>query len=234
MRRRISNKVFCSFCFFCLFAIIMYAAVFVLRAPALLAAGPPAVVAVDPGHGGYDDGIVYNNRDGKQVKEKNVDLEIAKALISDLQAQGAVAFATRRVDEYMNISRRAQAAQAKSPNIFLSIHLSATGSFNIYVTNMPQAQGDPKQLYLYSKRQRPFIGKSRDLASALELSVKQAFPNVNVSYMELPLPLLDEMGAPAVLIECPGPAYLDYTDPSVSGRIAQAVAGAVMVFNAKP
>ncbi len=194
---------------------------------------PGEIVAVDAGHGGYDDGIVYNTRSGQQIKEKDADLEIARAIISTLRAGGTGAFAVRPIDRYMDLSQRARAVQAKSPDLFLSIHLSSTGAFNIYVTSVPQGQDDLKQFYLYSNRQRPYIEKSRGFAQALEQSIMQAFPGVNVSYMEIPLPLLDRIGAPAVMLECPGPAYFNYRDTNTAGRIAQVVANAVMVFNAK-
>ncbi len=194
------------------------------------AASPGNTVVVDAGHGGYDAGIVYNSPDGMQTNEKDADLRIARAVISTLRAAGTEAFATRPVDRYMDISQRARAAQAKSPGLFLSVHLSSTGAFNIYVTSLPQDQTDPGQFYLYSNRQRPYIGESRDFASALEQSIKQAFPNVSVLYTEIPLPLLDMIGAPAVMLECPSPAYLNYRDPAVAGRIAQAVAGAVRAY----
>ena len=217
------------------FTLLICAAAFVLWAPASVAAAPASntIVAVDAGHGGYDSGIVYNSRSGAQVKEKNADLKIARAIISAIQAKGTGAFAVRQIDQYMDISQRARIADAKSPDLFLSVHLSSTGAFNIYVTNIPQGQGDLKQFYLYSKRQLPYIGKSRDFASVLEQSIKQAFPSVNVTYMEIPLPLLNQIEAPAVLIECPGPAFFNYNDAATSGLIAQAVANAVTVFNAK-
>ena len=225
-RRILKNKIFPAF--------VVCAAVLALWAqPSLSAVSSGGIVAVDAGHGGYDDGIVYNSRSGLQIKEKDVALKISQAVISALRAKGMGAFAVRPVDRYMDISQRARAAQAKSPGLFLSIHLSSTGAFNVYVTSIPQDQGDLRRFYLYSKRQRPYIEKSRDLALTLEQSIKQAFPNVNVSYTEIPLPLLNEIGAPAVLLECPSPAYFNYKDTAVPGLIAQAVANAVMDFNAK-
>ncbi|MDA8326536.1 MAG: N-acetylmuramoyl-L-alanine amidase [Nitrospiraceae bacterium] len=242
-----------------------------------------AIVAIDPGHGGYDEGIVYN-ADGKEISEKKLDLAIARAISAALQAKGANAFLVRSVDRYLGIAQRAQIASARRPALFLSVHLASADAFQVYVSLMPSPQlapvpsaaagqamqagtggaagaagtpaGGPavlaapvnggqainggqagpdqqalRQYYLYSMRQRPYLGKSRDFASALEQSLKQAFPGGNISYMEIPLPLLDAIAAPAVLIECPGPQYMDYTQPVISG-IAQAVANAVMAYGA--
>ncbi len=243
-----------------------------------------AIVAIDPGHGGYDEGIVYN-ADGKEISEKKLDLAIARAISAALQAKGANVFLVRSVDRYLGIAQRAQIASARRPALFLSVHLASAGAFQVYVSLMPSPQlapvpsaaagqamqagtggaaggaagtpaggpavqtgpavlaapvngGQPgpdqqalRQYYLYSMRQRPYLGKSRDFASALEQSLKQAFPGGNISYMEIPLPLLDAIAAPAVLIECPGPQYMDYTQPVISG-IAQAVANAVMAYGA--
>ena len=208
-------------------------AVMALLAHTSIGAGSPRrdVVAIDAGHGGYDHGIVYDTNSGAQIKEKDVDLKIARAIIAALRAGGTRAFDVRPVDRNMDIAQRVRAARAKSPGLFLSVHLSSTGGFNIYVTSIPQDQGDPKQFYLYSDIQRLYVKESRVFSQALEESIKQAFPGVNVTYMEIPLPLLDRIGAPAVMLECPNPAYFNYQDMATSGSIAQAVANAVTVFN---
>ncbi|MDA8387206.1 MAG: N-acetylmuramoyl-L-alanine amidase [Nitrospiraceae bacterium] len=231
------------------------------------------VVAIDPGHGGYDEGIVYNSPDGNRISEKNVDLALALAMAADLRAGGAKVFLLRQADRYLGIYQRTRIASARRPALFLSVHLSSTAAFHIYVSLMPQApvpptpvpqappapaagtgaaatnttagqtgslsgssgQPTPQQqalrnYYQYRFRQRPYLPQSRDFASALEQSVTQAFPGKNVSYMEIPLPILDAMACPAVLLECPGPQFMDYTDPATVSGIARAVAGAIMTY----
>lgn len=238
-----------------------------------------ALVAVDAGHGGYDEGIIYN-AGGKETSEKNVDLELSRAITAALRAKGAAVFSVRPVDRYLGIAERARLAAAKKPDLFLSVHLSSTDSFKVYMTLMRNVQIAPpavknppaninpsispditggqaqtankqvvpggqvvtggqgaapdaaelKRFYEYSKKQRPWLGQSRDFATKLEQSIQQAFPGKNIAYMEIPLPLLDAIAAPAVLIECPAPQYMDYADPSVVSSIAQAVANAAAAY----
>ncbi len=239
-----------------------------------------ALVAIDPGHGGYDRGIIYDTG-GKETSEKRVDLAISKAIAAALRAKGASVFLVRSVDRYLGIAQRARIASARQPAVFLSVHLASANAFQIYASLMPNVQLPPaapaggnqappaapaavnqapgnlppagnqgvqagpasggggqtgpdqqalRQYYLYSMRQRPYLGKSRDLASALEQSLKQAFPGETISYMEIPLPLLDAIAAPAVLVECPAPQYMDYNNPAVVSGMAQAIAGAIISY----
>ncbi|MDA8170099.1 MAG: N-acetylmuramoyl-L-alanine amidase [Nitrospiraceae bacterium] len=194
-----------------------------------------ALVAIDAGHGGSDEGIVYTTAGARPVKEKDIALSLAKAAQAALRQRGIPAFLVREVDRNMGISERASAANEKSPSLFLSIHVSSRGDFNIYVTWMPAQEPDVRKLYLYSRRQRPYIAQSREFAASLEQAVKEAFPGKGVSYIEMPLSLLNEISAPAVMIEVPYPDSVDYGNQLNRQRFAAAIANAVTLYqNIKP
>ena len=266
---------------------VIFVLAFFFFQPARPAQAARAIIAIDAGHGGYDEGIVYDSGENP-MSEKNVDLGLARAIAADLRARGIKVFLVRQADRYMGIDQRAKLASARRPALFLSIHLSSTAAFQLYVSLIPGAPvpapapqtpapampgtpmsapvsaappapgagaiGDeqgtglqtgpaagvlngltPEQLalrryYQYQFRQRPYLPQSRDFATVLDLSLQNAFPGKNVSYMEVPLPLLDAMECPAVLLECPGPQFMNYTDPSTVSGIADAVAGAIMTY----
>ena len=85
------------------------------------------IVAIDPGHGGSDSGATdtYN---GTTVREKNMNLSIAKAMRAELQKYtGVTVYMTRTTDEYVGLEDRVDQAAARGADVFISIHINAGG-----------------------------------------------------------------------------------------------------------
>lgn len=79
------------------------------------------LVAIDPGHGGEDDGCY---RDG--VSESKVNLELAKRLDKKLQALGYETMMIREDDEtQLDLEERVEKAAAARADIYVSIHQNA-------------------------------------------------------------------------------------------------------------
>lgn len=74
-------------------------------------------VIVDAGHGGKDPGAQANG-----VREKDVNLEIARKLASRLQQYGVRAVMTRNSDVFIELDDRAAAAEQYKADILVSIH----------------------------------------------------------------------------------------------------------------
>ena len=95
-----------------------------MAASARLAATPRVssniVVALDPGHGGSDSGAVANG-----LKEKDINLSIAKYCQAALQRNGVNVFMTRSSDVYVGLSERVQKAVAAKASVFVSIHINS-------------------------------------------------------------------------------------------------------------
>lgn len=96
------------------------------RAPVVQRAGAPSPirrVAIDPGHGGSDDGAVGPTG----LKEKDVTLDIAHRvaplLAHELQIQ---ALLTRDTDAYVPLEARTARANAFHADLFVSIHANAS------------------------------------------------------------------------------------------------------------
>lgn len=90
---------------------------------------PGKVVILDPGHGGTDSGAVY-----KDLKEKDVNLDIAKKTKVLLENAGYTVYMTREDDNYKSNNDRHTFANAMQGNLLVSIHLNASTDHSIDYT----------------------------------------------------------------------------------------------------
>ena len=84
------------------------------------------VIIVDPGHGGKDPGA-----SGHGVREKDINLEIAKKLAIILQNAGGRAVMTRTTDVFITLDNRAAAAERYNADMLVSIHADSIGKSHI-------------------------------------------------------------------------------------------------------
>jgi len=162
-------------------------------------------IVLDPGHGGYDYGIV-----SQDLREKEISLKIGKDLSNAFQKKGIKVFLTRKVDQASPLSERISFSSSKNPDLFLSIHATASDKFSITTATADETGADAAiRLYRLSSRQNRHINKSRADAKAVADAIKTEF-NTAVVIRELPLPLLMSSDAPALLIEYPLTAQKTY------------------------
>jgi N-acetylmuramoyl-L-alanine amidase len=155
-------------------------------------------VVLDPGHGGYEYGIVEGS-----AREKDINLAISRDLAAALSRKGKTVFLTRKVDQSASLAERIAFANAKDPDLFISVHAGLSKHYVIYVASPEDENVDAAvKLYALSYRQSRYAGKSRAAAAAIGLSIQSDF-NSEVALRELPLPVLDSLDAPAILIEYP-------------------------------
>ena len=91
---------------------------------------------IDPGHGGYDPGVIRNS-----VEEKNVVLDISLALRDYLQSAGARVVMTREIDKDLlvlptagpkkkqDMKNRLFIIRQAEPDMLISVHANAIGSY---------------------------------------------------------------------------------------------------------
>jgi N-acetylmuramoyl-L-alanine amidase len=169
------------------------------------AAPPPSLpevayrtIVIDPGHGGYDFGII-----DQQFKEKDFTLNLAKELGGLLAKKGVKVVLTRKVDQSLPITERISLANSKSPDLFLSIHATPADAFAVTTAAMDDPGADTVlRLYKLSLRQSRHIDRSRVIARSIAEAVTADFKPGAV-IRELPLPVLASLDAPAMLIEYP-------------------------------
>lgn len=156
------------------------------------------VFVIDAGHGGYDYGIV-----SQDLKEKDFNLNLAKDMGNALLKKGQKVSLTRKVDQSFSITDRINFAMRNKPDIFVSIHSSSSDKFAVYISSTEDQTSDAAvKLYSTSTRQNKNIEKSRDLSKRIGDSIKGEF-DTDVILREMPLPVLNSIDAPAVLIEYP-------------------------------
>ena len=171
----------------------------ILLAPGLLLGQEVRTIVIDAGHGGYDLGIRTH-----QVGEKDFMLSIARRLQRVIESTGRFAYLSREVDHYMSLEDRRAATNKHEADLFISLHMSSSDTFTVYVTWFDKKDADLElsEYYSVDARQRRHIYESTLLARNVSASLREAFA-VNVYEKEMSLPLLDGMAAPAVMVEIP-------------------------------
>ncbi len=84
------------------------------------------VIIVDAGHGGKDPGT-----SGNGVREKDINLTIARKLGTKLQEYGARVVMTRNSDIFIELDDRAAAAEKFKADLLVSVHADYIGKSNI-------------------------------------------------------------------------------------------------------
>lgn len=86
------------------------------------------LVVVDAGHGGPDNGMTGPIGGGPPVKEKYITLAVARLLADELRNSGVEVLMTRTTDTLIALSDRGRIANRAKGDVFVSIHVNATGS----------------------------------------------------------------------------------------------------------
>ena len=129
-------------------------------------------VVVDAGHGGHDPGAI-----GKTgLREKDVNLDIARRLAQLLGAQGIEVVMTRSTDKFISLPGRADIANRSGADLFISVHANSAASgklsgFEVYyitekVNDYTRALSSAKNADLNIDNSS-FYGSSLDLKTAL-------------------------------------------------------------------
>ncbi|MBF0283652.1 MAG: N-acetylmuramoyl-L-alanine amidase [Magnetococcales bacterium] len=105
------------------------------------------VVAIDPGHGGYDPGAVGE----LGTREKDVNLTVGRKLHKLINAQpGFSAHLTRNDDYYVALKKRVYVARKHQPDLFISLHADA----------FPDRSARGASVYCLSERGKPSLNRA--------------------------------------------------------------------------
>lgn len=155
-------------------------------------------VVIDPGHGGFDQGVVLND-----IREKELSLSIAKDLSAALAKKGMTVYLTRKTDQPFSLSERIAFITSKKPDLFISLHAAPAAHYTLYISSAEDINTDTAiKLYSVASRQARHLEKSRSLARALGSAIRNDSKGT-VVLRELPLPLLYSIDAPSVIVEYP-------------------------------
>ena len=157
------------------------------------------VVYLDAGHGGYDPGASYFG-----ISEKSLTLAIQSRVKAKLEAEGYQVVTTRTSDTYVDLTDRSRAANASESDIFVSIHINASGSsatqgIETYYYQ-PYAEY-PSRINATYHANPTRLNMSDTLANAIQSSLINATGAQNQGVKRQTFAVLRETTAPAVLLE---------------------------------
>ena len=157
------------------------------------------IVYLDAGHGGYDPGASYFG-----ISEKSLTLAIPSRVKAKLEAEGYQVVTTRTSDTYVDLADRSRAANASESDIFVSIHINASGSsaaqgIETYYYQ-PYAEY-PSRINATYHANPTRLSMSDTLANAIQSSLINATGAQNQGVKRQTFAVLRETTAPAVLLE---------------------------------
>jgi len=179
---------------------------------------------IDAGHGGYDFGIAFGN-----VSEKDITLSLAKDLGALLVKKGRKVFLVRRVDQHISFADRISLVNQKNPDAFISLHFSVSRNFVVYAPKVEeQTSNETLDSYSVAVKQKKYVAKSKALSENIIKAIKEEFKE-DVFHRDMPLPVLNSVGAPSVLIEFPSPQFVTY-DQQMKTRIINVILNGIAAY----
>jgi N-acetylmuramoyl-L-alanine amidase len=210
---------------------------------AVPATAPPqrvlSTVVLDPGHGGADSGA----RGATGAIEKDVVLLMSRAVRSELERQGLRVVMTREGDQNPSFDDRAAIANAQHNAVFVSLHVSSTGTagtarvYSFDVSGFPETASVAGRLLTWDTAQKPFVELSRRLADLMQVQLAQKFAKSPEISSGVPMRALRSVTAPAVAVEISSvtaldPNALEAMAPALAAAIARAVNAFKPIFEA--
>jgi len=125
-------------------------------------------IVIDAGHGGNDPGAI--GRTG--LREKDINLDIAKRLKSVLKSEGVEVVMTRSTDTFVPLSRRVEMANNSGADLFISIHSNANrvrslNGFEVYY--VASSVNDSKRAYTSARYETLNLDNVSLASQSLEL-----------------------------------------------------------------
>lgn len=212
-------------------------------------------VAIDPGHGGEDDGA----KGTKGLKEKDVVLELALTLGGLLQEAGFDVVLTRESDVFIPVWDRARIANEAGADLFISLHLNAAraraakGS-EVFFLNLRASDADAAEVaerenggaelpptpdnvvasILDDMAQKAFLQDSEKLAVILQTQLNRLGGIRERGVKQAPFAVLRSAAMPAALVET---GFISNTreeaklkDPAFQLKIAESIAQGIRRF----
>ncbi len=106
--------------------IVLVFALFVMLLAGRAEAKKEFVIVFDAGHGGRDPGACYNDKNGVEIREKDLNLKIVKYAIEELKKYENVRiYETRPEDNYLTLGARVDFAKHCNADLFISVHNNA-------------------------------------------------------------------------------------------------------------
>jgi N-acetylmuramoyl-L-alanine amidase len=165
--------------------------------------GQAYVAVVDPGHGGADPGVRITDK----LSEKDVTLTIARSVQRELAASKNMrVLLTRNSDRTMTVPERIAVVHAAKADVFVSIHVNAgfgkeAAGYELYFPGFEGHGAGGEGEILQGLARNRSLNDSVRLAQAIERNVETVFPRKGRKLREAPIPILQALGLPGIVIE---------------------------------
>jgi len=192
-------------------------------------------IIIDAGHGGPDNGVKFSDT----TYEKDLNLRIALALQKELNRSGfKQVMLTRSADRETPLKERIQLIKNNDPLLVISIHVNGgfgnkSKGYEIYFPGFrtdKETRSEPSAI-IKDMTKNKHLNDSVRLAQYLQKYLDGVFPKENRGLREAPIPLMEGINVPAVVIEI---GFLTnkenrkkITDEKVQQEIAKAISRGV-------
>ncbi|WP_127588552.1 N-acetylmuramoyl-L-alanine amidase [Paenibacillus koleovorans] len=142
----------------------LLAGLIAISSPGIAGIADAAKIVVDAGHGGSDPGAIGVNG----LQEKNVNLDIALKLQSELLFRGYEVAMTRQDDRYISLADRVAMTNEAKGDLFVSVHSNSNPSRSISGSQVLYYDKDaPQADYPASDEMTALTPQSRALANSV-------------------------------------------------------------------
>jgi N-acetylmuramoyl-L-alanine amidase len=171
-------------------------------------------VVIDPGHGGYEFGIVSDNK-----SEKNIVLDISRKLNQLINRGSAESHLTRGSDQSVSMDERVNFANKKNADVFISLHIGNHKNVVLYKPVVTENVSDVVRPHLMNRGQEKEIEKTMKLIRAMNEAIRADLGDDMVSTQPLPYSMLVNIQAAALIVELPSMSDIRY-DEKFKNKIA--------------
>lgn len=148
------------------------------------------LIIIDPGHGGEDFGT--HSLTSPKYQEKNLNMSTAQLVKENLEKMGYRPILTRSTDEFISLENRAEMANKRQSDLFVSVHYNSA----------PSRQAEGVEVYYYQSETDPARTKaSRTLAEKILNHVIDKTDAKSRGVKHGNFAVIRETKMPAVLIE---------------------------------
>lgn len=182
-------------------------------------------VVIDPGHGGYENGIV---KDGNI--EKNTVLDIARKLGSIINRGTSRGFLTRGSDSSVTLSERVNFANSRAADVFISLHIGNHRDIVVYTPVVTDRPADIVKPYLQNRGQSEYEKETLTLLKALSEAIIPAFGEDMLSVKPAPYTIISSIQAAALIVELPSYEYASY-DEEYNSKIADTIYKGLNIYD---
>jgi N-acetylmuramoyl-L-alanine amidase len=205
--------------------------IFPLSAATAEGSGGQHAILIDPAHGGADKGVTLS----KNVHEKAITLAIAKEIKNYFTKTKTIKiYLTRTTDKDLSTSERTQSVTRLRADLFISLHINAgfgkgASGYEVYFPGFAKSassKGNSKEIVSDMVRNE-YLNDSVRFAHIVMKNIEKIFPRKNRGLRYAPIPILEGLTIPAVVIELGFATNIQERKKMVNKKVQKSIATAI-------